>query len=72
MREKLAKTVFVTKGSGEKKRSQNIEAVRKLILKGLSYEEIWSQACLYISTRTFDEYYRIASQSIMRENKNEQ
>jgi len=65
------KTLFIIKGSGEKKRSHNIETVRKLILKGLTFEQIWQQACFYLTAKTFNEYFIIAFKSI-EENKNEQ
>lgn len=62
------KTLFITKGSGEKKRSHNIEAIRKLISKGLTYEQVWQQACHYLTAKTFNEYFIIAFKSI-EENK---
>ena len=68
----MTKTIFVIKGSGEKKRNHNIQTVKKLIEKGESYEQIWLQVCFYITSRTFDEYYRIASQLIQREKQVEQ
>jgi len=58
------KTLFIIKGSGEKKRSHNITTIRKLILKGLTYEQIWQQAMQYITSKTFYEYYQIAKKLI--------
>jgi len=66
------KIVFVTKGSGEKKRSGNIKTIRKLIEQGLDYQQIWCHACFYLSMRTFNEYYQIAYDSVKREKENEQ
>lgn len=63
------KTTFIIKGSGEKKRSHNIEVVRNLLQKGLTYEQIWQKAMLYISQKTFFEYYLIAK-NILEADKN--
>ena len=63
--------VFVIDGSGEKKRSSNIETVKQLILKGLDYQQAWRIARRYISLKTFNEYFRIATEEIEAE-KHEQ
>ena len=64
-------SIFWHKGEGMSRRSHNINAVKDLILKGLSYQEIWNIAGLYFTSKKFDEYYNFALNSIEAESKSE-
>ena len=63
--------IFWHKGEGMSRRSHNINAVKSLILKGLSYQEIWNIAGQYFTSKKFDEYYNFAMNKIKAEEESE-
>ncbi len=52
-------------------RKGNIEQIMHLIKQGLTYDEIWAHASLWITSARFNEYYGVAQRTIEAE-KHEQ
>ena len=63
--------IFWHKGEGMTRRSHNINAVGELILKGLTYQEIWNIAGEFFTSKKFDEYYNFALNKINAESESE-
>jgi len=67
----LDKPVFWMKGDGMIRREHNIDEVKRLILSGLSYQDIIRISRKHFQSSTINEYYEIAFDEINGEIKNE-
>ncbi|HKZ93547.1 MAG TPA: DUF2116 family Zn-ribbon domain-containing protein [Candidatus Bathyarchaeia archaeon] len=56
--------LFWIQGEGMSRRNHNIDIVKKCILQGDTYQQIWMKCGRYFTSRKFDEYYNFALDEI--------
>jgi len=67
---KTRKPLFFIKGEGSARRAYNIDIVKNMIKKGMSFQEICKLSRKYFRSPTISEYYDIAQEEIDEEEFN--
>ena len=56
--------LFYVKGEGSRRREHNIITIQQMIEQGYSFQQIWDEASLLFTSKTFSEYYETAERRI--------
>ena len=67
---KTRKPLFFLKGEGSARREYNINVVKDMIKKGMSFQEICRLSRKYFRPKTISEYHNIAQEEIDEEEFN--
>jgi len=67
---KTRKLQFFLKGEGSSRREHNINVVKNMIRKGMSFQEICKLSRKYFRPPTISAYYDIAQEEIAEEESN--